>query len=616
MAMAEKKGNRFFIWVIMILLFIGLLGFGTGGLSGTIRNIGTVGDRPVTVVAYQNELNQQIRAFSAQTQTPISFPQAVSLGLDAFALSQIVGQRALDNEAANLGISVGDARVREEVLGIPGFQGLDGQFDREAYRFSLQRSGMSEAEFETGIREEIARTLLQGAVVGGIPAPQVYADTLVQYIAERRDVTWATVTAAALTTPQPGPTDADLTAYYTANPDQFTLPEVRNISYVWLTPEMIADDVVVDDTATREIYDERIAEFMQPERRLVERLPFPDLEAANAALAAITEGTSDFDTAVTSRGLDLSDVDLGDVALSDLAADAGAAIFAAAPGDVVGPFETSLGPALYRMNAVLSAEEITYEEALPDLRAELAAARARRIIEDTVDTINDLLIGGAQLEDVAERTALEIGSIAWGPDTRDDIAAYDEFRVAAAAAELGSFPELLTLEDGGIFAMRLDDIIPPSLQPQADVTDALTVAWTAAQTRAAVLAYAQDLATQIQPLTGFDTLGLVENNDDALSRRSFIEGTPPGFIARVYEMSPGEVTVIESGDNAIILRLDVITPPDDADPDTAATRESVANTAASGLAQDIFEVFAAQVQQRTDVAIDQAAVNAVHANFQ
>ena len=71
--MAQKKGNRYFVWIIMILLFIGLLGFGTGGLGGNIRSIGSAGDKDISVASYQRTLTDQIRAFEAQVGTRIGF---------------------------------------------------------------------------------------------------------------------------------------------------------------------------------------------------------------------------------------------------------------------------------------------------------------------------------------------------------------------------------------------------------------------------------------------------------------------------------------------------------------------------------------------------------------
>ena len=613
--MAQKSGKRYGIWIIVILLFVGLLGFGTGGLGGNIRTIGTVGDKEIRIQDYQQELTQQMRSFGAQVGTNITFQQAQQFGIDQAVLSQIVATVALENEASELGLSVGDARVRDEVLRIPGFQGLSGSFDREAYRLGLRQSGMSEAQFEAGIRDEMSGTLLQGAVVGGIPAPDVFADTVVSYITERRDITWATVDFSQLNEPMVPATPEELTAFYNDNPDLFTQGEIRNITYAWLTPEMIQDELVIDDAALQTLYDERIAEFVRPERRLVERLVFADEATAASALATLSVGGSDFDTLVIDRGLNLADVDLGDVNEAELGA-AGAAVFAANSGDVVGPFDTNLGPALYRMNAVLSAEETTFDEAKAELGTEIAASRARRIIEDAIEGVNDLLAGGAAIEDLTGRTDMVQGTIAWAPDSQEEISAYEEFRVAAELAQEGAFPELTLTEDGAIFVLRLDDVIPPAVKPQADIAGDLASAWSAAQQEQAIMDVAQTLADQILPLTDLASLGLAANDEPQLTRQSFIEGTPPGFTNVAYDLEPSEVRVLESGDNAVIIRLNGIAAAVGAEDETAANRETVANSAAAGIAQDIFEIFSGQVQQRTDVNIDQAALNAVHVYLQ
>ena len=613
--MAQKNGNRYFVWIIMILLFVGLLGFGTGGFGGAQQSIGSVGDKEISVAQYQRGLTEQLRAFEAQVGSPVSFAQAQQLGIDQAVVGQLITERTLDNEASTLGLSVGDERVRAEVLRVPAFRDLSGEFDREAYRAALERTGLNERDFETSIREEISRTMLQGAVVGGIPGPAAYADAIVQFVGEARSVTWAAVSADDLTTPLAGATDADLSAFYDANPDDFTAPEQREITFAWLTPEMIQDELTVDEEALRALYDERIAEFVRAERRLVERLVFVDQATAEDAAARLTSGEIDFDALVAERGLDLADIDMGDVLPSDLGA-AADDVFAAQAGAIVGPVTSSLGPALFRMNAILAADEVSFEEASDDLREELSAARARRVIEDSVESINDLVAGGATLEDLADRTDLQLGNISWDANNQDGIAAYDNFRAEAAAAQDGDFTKITDLEDGGIFALRLDSVTPPTLRPLDDVRDDVRAAWDAQAQQTAIIAKANEFAEQINPLTGFETLGLTPTAGDALTRRSFVEGTPPAFTTEVFTMALGETKVVENASGAIVVRLDDVTGLDDADPQYRAQRQAVQGQVASGISQDIFEAFANDLQIRTDININQAALNALNAQLQ
>jgi peptidyl-prolyl cis-trans isomerase D len=614
--MAKSKGRQISLWIIMGFLFVGLIGFGSTGLTGNVRTLGSAGDKDITIQSYANTLRRQIDAFSQQLGTRLSFQQAQAIGLDQQVLSQIVTTRTLDNEVARLGLSAGDLRVRDEILRLDAFRGLDGQFDRTLYTEQLSRNGLTEAEFETGLREDLSRALLQGAVLGGIAAPEAYGETIAAWVGERRVLTWATLAPNALTDdPLPAPTEADLTAHYEANPEAFTRPEQRNITYAWITPDMIQDGVTVDDQDVRDLYDSRIDDYVQPERRLVERLVFATEDDATAALARIDADETDFDTLVADRGLDLADVDLGDVAEAELGA-AGAAIFAAEPGEVTGPAMTSLGPALFRMNAILDAQEITFDEAAPDLRNELANQRARRMIAEMRDGMTDLVAGGATVEDLADRTDMELGTITWSQGTSDGIAAYAPFREAAAAVTPDTFPELVELDDGGLFVLRLDSIDPPALIPLDEVRDAVEDGWRAAATTAALLARAEAAAAAIATGASFEDQSLTPVTEPGLTRRDFVPGTPPDFLARAFALAPGETAVLPHDSGAIVMRLDEIRAADLADPAVAAEAQAVAARARAGIAEDLFAAYAEALRSRTDIVVDQAALNAVNAQFQ
>jgi len=613
--MAKSKGRQIGLWIIMGLLFVGLVGFGSTGLTGNVRSLGQAGDKEIAIQSYANALRRQINTFSQQLGEPLSFQQAQAIGLDGQVLAQIVTTRTLDNEVARLGLSAGDERIAAEIVNIQAFSGLDGSFDRALYADQLARNGLTEAEFEAGLREDLARALLQGAVLGGIAPPDTFATTIAAWLGERRALTWAALGPESLTTPLPAPTEAELQAHYEANPDAFTRPEQRHLTYAWVTPSMIRDGVTVADKDVRDLYDQRIDEYVQPERRLVERLVFGTQEEADAARARLDAGEVTFDALVAERGLDLADIDMGDVAIGDLG-EAGEAVFAAAPGDVTGPAMSSLGPALFRMNAVLAAQEIPFEDAAPDLRAELADQRARRIIAEMQGGMTDLIAGGATLEDLADRTDMELGAITWSEGVADGIAAYAPFREAAATIAEGDFPELVELDDGGLFALRLDRIDPPALIPFDEVRAEVEAGWRVAATAEALLARAEEAATAIAAGASFEDQGLTPTVEDALTRRDFVAGTPPDFLTRAFALAPGETAVLQNGDGAIVLRLDAVTAADMADPAVAADVEALTAQTRNDIAEDIFAAYAEALQSRTEIVIDQTALNAVNAQFQ
>jgi peptidyl-prolyl cis-trans isomerase D len=614
MAMGKSKLSKTFIWILMGLLFIGLAGFGATSLTGTARSVATVGEKEVSTDAYLRSLRSEINAYSAEVGRAVPVSEAQSIGLDRQVLSQLITARGLDNEAARIGLSVGDEVVAEQLLQVPAFQGPDGSFDREAYSFALRNQGLTETEFEEQLRDDTARTILQSALVAGNTLPDTYIDTLIAYTGETRDFTWARLTGADLDTSLPEPDDADLEAYYQDNIDRYTVPELRDITYAWITPAMIVDTVEIDTDTLRASYEERFDEFNMPERRLVERLVFSTEDAAAEAIARLEDGLS-FQALVEERGLEMADVDMGDVT-RDRLGDAASDVFAADTGDVVGPLPSTLGPALYRVNAVLDAQSTSFDEARPDLRSELALDRARRVIETLAESIDNELAAGATLEEIADTTEAELGQIDWFPGADGSIAAYDAFRTAAAELDEDDFPEVLELGDGGIFAMRLNRIQPPAPRPLEDVSDQVRRGWETREQTNQLMQQAKDLEASLASGDSFEALGLEARTETELGRDAQIADLPAGLLSAVFDMKEGDTRAVPGTGAAFLLRLDDINPVDRTDRNMQQLADALRNQAANSIAEDLYRAYAGDVQRRAGVEVNQGAINAIHAQMQ
>ena len=133
----------------------------------------------------------------------------------------------MDHEASSLGLSIGDENLRNQVVGVSAFQSIDGSFSRDNYRFALENAGLSEAEFESNLREETARSLVEAAVVSGLTMPDTYANQLLNYIGERRNFTWARIDATDLDAAIVAPSETVLGAFYTDNLELYTTPEIK-----------------------------------------------------------------------------------------------------------------------------------------------------------------------------------------------------------------------------------------------------------------------------------------------------------------------------------------------------------------------------------------------------
>ncbi|MEL7105480.1 MAG: SurA N-terminal domain-containing protein [Pseudomonadota bacterium] len=613
MAKGKGKASQTAVWIILGLLVVSLMGFGATSFTGGGAAVARVGSAEVTVQDYAAGLNQELRALQAQTRRAIPLSEARQFGIDQAVLSRLVGAAALQDQASQAGVSVGNTRIAEEISSNRAFIDNSGAFNREVYQSTLERSGITVSDYEDTLRSDISSQIVQAAIAGGIAAPAPYVDALMTFLREERDVTWAEITEAHLAEPVPEPTEAELETFHADNAEMFTLAETKVLTIAALTPDMLIDGVEIDEAMLQEIFEERRDSLETPERRLVERLFFLEQADADAAWARLDGGEVTFDGLVEERGITLADVDLGDVTERDLGG-AGAEVFALDAPGLVGPVEDNGRFAILRMNAIFPTTSVTFDEVRDELREEIAADRARRVILDEISPVDDLLAGGATLEELAGETELTLTGLDWRPGVDAGLAGYEAIRQAAAQVTDGDFPEIIELEDGGIAALRLDETRPPALQPLQDVRDDVAAAWRTQELSFRLAARAAEIAE-----AGIDTPAPggapLFGTDTGLFRSGFIDGTPATFLPTLFEMVPGETRVIEAPGQAFVARLDAVHPPAEDDEDGAQIRAALSGQVAQSLANDLLIGFMEAARDSAGVDIDQAAINAVHSQF-
>jgi len=610
----KRRGASVMAWVMLAMIVGGLGGFGVTNFGGGVTSIGSVGDRKIDVNDYARALRQQMNALSQQAGQPMNFAMAQAMGIDRQVLQQVLNRAALDNEADRIGLSVGDATVAAKLSAIASFQGVSGNFDREAYRQVLQQNNLTEATFEAGLRADTARQLLQTAITGGIAAPAAVTDTVAAWAGEQRGFSMLPLTEKSLTTPLAVLSDADLQAYYTAHIDSFTRPEAKRISYVSLLPEYLAKDMPVDEAKLKETYQSRLSEFLIPEKRLVARLGFATDADAAAAKARIDAGES-FETLVKERNLTLDDVDLGDVSKSELG-EAGDAVFALTGPGVVGPLPSSVGPALFQMNAVLAAQETTFDEAKADLAKEQQTEAARAAIADKVEAVDDLLAGGATLDDVAKEQGMTKATtdFAAGADDNDPITAYKAFQTAAAKLAEGDFPQAILLDDGGLVALQLDSIVPPTAVPFDKVKEKVTAAAHDAALTKALADEASKIKAGVEGGASLGSFGIVSRTAQ-IDRQGYVKDAPEELLKAVFDMTQGEVRAVEAPGFAAVVQLDSISAAPTDTEDAKTLREAIASNASKAIGDDVMALYTNALTNAAGITLDQAAINAVHAQI-
>ena len=611
----RSHGKSVVVWILLGMLVLGLGGFGFSSFSGNVKSVGAVGETQIPVTEYARALRQEMQSRSQQLGQPVTMAQMQSAGLDQQVLGRLIGEASLGEAARSLGVSVGDSELQKQIMNVQAFHNASGKFDRETYKFALRQEGYSEPQFETQLRGDLARSIIQSAVGGGVKAPEAVTDAYTQYVSQKRGFTWAEITESDLATPVAKPTDDQLQTYYKDHIADFTAPETRDITYAWLTPEMLKDKVKIDDATLQQEYQSRLSEFKQPEKRLVERLVYPDMKSAEAAKAKLDAGTASFADLAKERGLTLQDADLGDMTQDQLGK-AGAAVFALKAPGVVGPIDTDLGPALLSMNGIIAAQETSFADAREELAGEAETEKARREISQETESLSDKLAGGATLEDMAKETDMELGQIEFTADSKDGIAGYDEFRKTAQSVTKDDFPELANLADGGVFALRLNKIVPPTPIPFDQVRDKVASAWHDAQALSAKEARAKDVLAEIAGGKSLGATGLLTTTVPSIARGGYSDDLSPAVIDKVFETDPSKAAQVSADGKVYVVVTDKIMDADMADPDTKLISGQIGQQLSQSLANDMLNCYAIAVEGETKFTLDSQAATAVQSQIQ
>jgi peptidyl-prolyl cis-trans isomerase D len=223
-----------------------------------------------------------------------------------------------------------------------------------------------------------------------------------------------------------------------------------------------------------------------------------------------------------------------------------------------------------------------------------------------------LFAQGLTLEEIAAETDMVLGKIDVHATTQEGIAAYSAFRQAALSVEARNLPELTDLSDGGIFALRLDAIVEPTLRPMADVKDQVATDWATSVDQEALETMANGIAGKLEMGQSFTDLGLVAKVEENMTRDAFIDGIPRPLIENIFEAETGKTNQISNDGAVVISRLSSVTAFDTQSEDGTKLMDQVSRELGNQITGDLLVMFANALEQRDGVNLNQNAINQIN----
>ena len=502
----SKMHNSLFTKIILTITALSFMSlFGVSGYINTANS-----NKPVIKVddleISQSEFNYLLQKELSKLKDTDTLDQEQTEARKAEISAELakikLDDLLLENTMKKYNVNVTDSLVSQIIQISPQFLN-NGKFDREMYKWYLNRNNMSEQDLVAEIKRNIGRKILVETQVAGFNVPQVLQTQMQKVLGQRRTFKYIKLIANNAKIDRQ-PSKEELDQYYEDFNEEFRVPEKRDITILSLPLETIEKSIDVSDDEINTYYKEHIEEYEQPEKRHVLQMAFENEEDAKKAKAELAG--KDFMTVAKENGQSEEDTDFGAVAKSDLSDELADVVFSLAKGQVSQPAKINGSWQILKVTEIEPANIMPREQADAQIKKTIQEERAYDGSYELMTKLEDKLGAGATLQEIAGSFDIALTKVKdlTEDGSFDSALIYSALKEAKNLTEDGSsdavnadIAELVknkdvidaafsynagevsqTIEgDDGLIVVEINKIHESHIQPENDVIDKITALW-------------------------------------------------------------------------------------------------------------------------------------------
>lgn len=496
----SKMHNSLFTKIILTITALSFMSlFGVSGYINTANS-----NKPVIKVddleISQSEFNYLLQKELSKLKDTDTLDQEQAEARKAEISAELakikLDDLLLENTMKKYNVDVTDGLVSQIIQISPQFLN-NGKFDREMYKWYLNRNNMSEQDLVAEIKRNIGRKILVETQVAGFNVPQVLQTQMQKVLGQRRTFKYIKLIANNAKIDRQ-PSKEELDQYYEDFNEEFRVPEKRDITILSLPLETIEKSIDVSDDEINTYYKEHIEEYEQPEKRHVLQMAFENEDDAKKAKAELAG--KDFMTVAKENGQSEEDTDFGAVAKSDLSDELADVVFSLAKGQVSQPEKINGSWQILKVTEIEPANIMPREQSDAQIKKTIQEERAYDGSYELMTKLEDQLGAGATLQEIADSFGIALARV----ENLAEDGSFDGALIGKKLTEDGSsdavnadIAELVknkdvidaafsynagevsqTIEgDDGLIVVEINKIHESHIQPENDVIDKITALW-------------------------------------------------------------------------------------------------------------------------------------------
>ena len=570
LARAQKNWLSKFILILTALSFVSLFGV-SGYLTGAARNkpVIKVDDIKISqqqfAQLFEQEQQMARNLFGDNLQLTDEIRNAMLQGLVQRELTNAIIERTAEKH----NIHISDDLIRKIIYSQAEFLDANGNFSLERLRMVLSASGWTEQRYIEALKKDIVKQQLIQNPAANMHVPDVLLNNLAKVENMRRVFKYIVVDPANVKVDRKI-TPEEIEQYYADFSTNFIEPEKRDVSFIVLSVDEMAQNMALDDAEIEAYYAENIAQFEVPETRNILQMAFDTKEDADKAMAQLNEGKDFYSVAQEVAGQTKEATDLGFVAKDMLIADMADDMFSAKVGDVLGPVKSDLGWHIMKLTDIKAGSKMDKAKARAKIVEALKKERAYDEAYAVASEIEDKVGGGASLEDIAKEMKSKVmvvkalgedGQYASAPQGYDKTLKSSEFVDTAFSYNVGEVSQVTETDDGFVVA-RVDKIAEAHPLPVEAVSGEIEKMWEINERSAIAQEIVNDVMHDLENGDKINEVaqrfGLNVKTTKPLNRGGSFEGLSQAAMIELFQESLGEPKLITQGDEKIIAVTDKI----------------------------------------------------------
>ncbi|MCL5766966.1 SurA N-terminal domain-containing protein [Acinetobacter sp. ANC5681] len=327
------------------------------------------------------------------------------------ALDALIARSLLQQQAEKLGISLSDTQLEQMLAQQPSFQ-ENGKFSQKLYENYLRSVGMTNQALIASLRQDHALKMISSTLLDYALVSQSDLHQLASLQTEQRTLHLASI---KLDDYKKGLTAStqEITEYYNKHKNEFKQVASVDVDYVVLSPALLPQtNLNITEADLQQAYKAFVEKQQKDAKREVKHILITT-EARDAAAAqkiandvyAKIQGGMSFAQAAAQFSEDPTSKAQGGLvdayAPGIFSADFDNAVNALKNGEVSKPVKTQYGYHIIEANAPV-ANIPSFESEKARLTAEVQKAKTGNLFSDTVNSLNEMVVGNDSLEAVAQ----------------------------------------------------------------------------------------------------------------------------------------------------------------------------------------------------------------------